>query len=82
MKLADGGTLLRAMGFSIDHKATAATDPFPAVMLKSNRLLAFALKLLIQHIQHLQKRHMLGDIGNFIADKFSGSIPIFLTPDI
>jgi hypothetical protein len=80
VQLAQGGSLFRAMGPAVDHAATLAADPLPAVMVKSDRFFAVEGQLVVDHIQHLQKGHVcgyvLGPVGlepAFIPGVLSGA---------
>ena len=61
MELACRG-LLRAMRDAIDHQTAHAADAFTAVAVEGDGILALESQPLVQHVQHLQEGHVLGDV--------------------
>ena len=82
VQLAGGGAGLRTVRLAIDHHAAAATDPLPAVMVEGDRLLALGEKPLIEDVEHLEERHLLGDAVDLIGLEPSRRIGPDLSPDL
>jgi hypothetical protein len=57
MELAGGG-LLRPVRHAVDHQTAHATDAFTAVTVERNGILTTQSQPLVEHIQHLQERHV------------------------
>ena len=79
MQLAQGGFPFRAVGPAVDHGAAHAADPFPAIMVKGNGLLALQGEPLIDNVQHFQeggvRRNILGLVGFQAARRLRPGLP-------
>src|SRR6476660_2108566 len=82
VKLADGGAFEAAVGFTVDHHATHAADAFAAIVVEGDGVRALGDEALIEDIEHLEKGHVLADVGNVVADHTAGILGIFLAPDV
>lgn len=81
VELAEGGPGLRAMGDSVDHGPAHPADPFPAVMVKGHRIPSFPGQVLVEDIEHLQERHVRGDVVQGVLFKGAGGVGVALAPD-
>ena len=71
VKLAGSGGLPGTVRTTIDVHGTSATNSFPAVMIKCDRIFSFTDQSFIQYIKHFQERHFRRDIFYFISFKTS-----------
>src|SRR5690606_8404298 len=72
---------LRTMRTAVNEHGTGTANPFTAIVIKRNGFLALVDKLFIQHIKHLQKRHIGRNAVNLMRLESSFRFPVFLTPD-
>jgi hypothetical protein len=82
VELADRGVLEAAVGDAVDHEPAGAADPFAAVVLEGNRLLALLHQALVDHVEHLEERHMLVDALRLVTDDLAGRGGVLLSPDV
>ena len=62
VKLADRGAALGTVGHAVDHETAHAADALAAIVIERDRLLALRDQAFVDHIQHLQKRHVRADV--------------------
>jgi hypothetical protein len=62
VQLAGGGGPLRAVRHAVDHHAAHAADALAAVVVERDRLLAVERSALVEHVEHLEERHVRGDV--------------------
>src|SRR5439155_14260460 len=82
VKLADGGGGLWTVRHSIHHEAARSANPFTAIVIESNRLFTFRDEFLVEHIEHLQKRHVRIHIRMLVLDHAPSLICVFLPPNV
>ncbi len=82
VELAGGGARLRAVGRAVDHHAAGAADALAAVVLEGHRLLAAGDQLLVQEVEHLEERHVLGDVVELVGLERARGLGAVLTPDL
>ena len=63
-----GGGLLRAVGHAVDDHAALPADALAAVVVEGDRVVALQRQPLVEHVQHLQEGHVLGDVGHLVGD--------------
>jgi hypothetical protein len=63
VQLADRGAALRPVRQAVDHEAAAAADALAAVVLEGHRLFALVDQVFVQHVEHLEERHVLVTLG-------------------
>src|SRR4051812_18517682 len=69
-----------AMGTTIDVHTTGTTNTFTAIVIESDRLLAFSHQLFIQHVEHFKKRHFGRNILHLESFKMAFLFAVFLFP--
>src|SRR5215208_293474 len=79
MQLA-GRRLLGTVRHTIDHQAALAADALAAVTVEGDGVFASLGEALVQHIEHLQKRHVPGDAVELVRDHLALGIPVRLPP--
>ena len=47
-----------AVGDAVDHEAAHAADAFAAVVIEGDRLFALVDERLVEHVEHLEERHV------------------------
>ena len=73
---------VRPVGDAVDHEAARATDALAAVAVEDDRVLAAADQVLVDHVQHLEERHVLVDVARLVGLEAAGVIRAFLSPDL
>jgi hypothetical protein len=66
VELTRGGLLPRPVGDAVDHQAAHAADALAAVVVERHRLLPVLHQLLVQHVEHLEERHLGGNIRQVV----------------
>ncbi len=66
---------------AVDREAAHAADAFAAIMIKSHRLLTLLNQLLIDDVQHFEKRSLGGNIPRLVITKNSLCLRITLPPN-
>ena len=80
MQLAGGGGGT-AVSDTVDHHATHAADALPAVVVEGDGFLVLCGELLVEHVEHLQEGHVLGDVVEVVVDHLTGRVGTGLAPD-
>jgi hypothetical protein len=68
------------VGQPIDHQAAGAADPLTTVVVKGDLFFAAFDEFFVDDIEHLQKRHVLGDVAGPVFDELAGIGSILLPP--
>ena len=66
VQLARRRRLRRAVRHAVDHQAAGAADPLAAVVVERDRQLALADQPLVQHVEHLEERHLRADARHVV----------------
>ncbi len=82
VELAQGGAGQRAVRHAVDHAAAHAADALAAIVVEGHRLFALGDQVLVQHVEHLQERHVLADVGRFVAHHAALVARVLLPPDV
>src|SRR5262249_16596119 len=80
--LAYGGATLGSVRHTIDHEAAHATDALAAIVVEGDRLFAFGDQTFVEHVEHLEKRHLGIDIGNVVARHTAFFAGLTLSTDV
>ena len=72
VELAERRAGQRAVRHAVDHAAAHAADAFAAIVVERHRLLALRDQVLVEHVEHLQERHVLVDVRDFVAHHAAG----------
>ena len=67
---------------AVDHEAAGAADPLAAVVVEGDRLLALLHQPLVDHVEHLEERHVGADVGGLVADHAPRRGRAGLPPDV
>ena len=81
VQLTGGGSPHRAMGHPVDHQAARAADPFPAVVIERDGDLPALHQLLVDHVEHLEERHVRADVASLVLHQPAFSAGAGLAPD-
>lgn len=81
MQLASGCTTLGSVWAAVDDHSTGAANTFTAVVTEGHRLLTLRSQLLIEHVEHFEKRHVLVDIIELVIAKRTFILATFLAPN-
>ena len=57
----------RAVRDAVDHEAARAADALAAIALERDRLAALAREALVQHVEHLEERHVRRSVVDLVA---------------
>ena len=68
VQLAGGGGPFRTVRYAVDHHAAHAADALAAVVVEGDRVVAVEDQPLVEHVEHLQERHVRGDVGDLVGD--------------
>src|SRR5207344_650446 len=82
VQLARGGAELGAVRAPVDHHRTGSADPLAAVVVEGDRLAALPEQTLVEHVEHLEERHVGADVVDFVgleAARYPGPV---LAPDL
>ena len=82
MELAGGGGAARAVGGAVDDHPAGTADTFAAVVVEGDGVLAAADEPLVDHVQHLQERHVGADVRGRVALEPSRVVGVLLPPDV
>src|SRR5262245_26807724 len=66
MQLARRGAAIRPMRHAVDHHAARSADPFAAIGVERNRILALGDEALIDDVEHLEERHVRIGLGGVV----------------
>ena len=69
------------MGDAVDHETAHAADALTTVVVKGDGLLVRVRELLIEHVEHLQERHVRGHAINVILGHRTPCFGAGLAPD-
>src|SRR5208282_289764 len=81
MELAGSRIRKRTVRPPVYHDAALTTNALAAVVIELHRPLLLLDKLLIEHVQHFQERHVRGYTLQAIVDKAALLAPTFLAPN-
>ncbi len=82
VQLAERGAGQRTVGHAVDHEAAHAADAFAAIVVEGHRLFALRDQVLVQHVQHFEERHVVVDVGDFVAHHLALVAGVALPPDV
>ena len=63
VELADGRAAVRAVRDAVDQEPAGAADPFAAVRVERDRILALRDQPFVDDVEHLEKRHVGRDVA-------------------
>jgi hypothetical protein len=72
VQLAGGGARFGPCGDAVDHQRAGAADALAAVVVEGDRLLALRDQPLVEHVEHLEERH----VGRDVVDGRSDEAPL------
>ena len=72
---------MRTMRLAVDDERAGAADAFAAVVVEGDGLLALHGELVVDHVQHLEKRHVGIDVGRRVFLEPAGAVRVLLAPD-
>jgi len=81
VSLAARNGAVRTVGLAVDDQRARAADPFAAVVGERNRILALALEVVVDDVEHLEERHVRIQVRGLVFDKFAGLARAGLAPD-
>jgi hypothetical protein len=67
---------------AIDHHPATPADAFAAVVVELDGFLPVGDEALVEKIEHLKERHLLGDPAELIGDELPRCVRAFLTPHL
>ena len=80
MQLAGGDLLLGTVGDAVDHLRAGAADPLAAVVVEDDRLFAALDQVLVDFVEHLEKRHVGADVLRLVLLESPLVLGVLLTP--
>src|SRR5579883_2175797 len=82
VELAERGAGQRPVRDSIDHAAAHAANALAAIVVERHRVFAFGDQVLVEHVEHFEKRHVLIDIRDLVPHHAAASLRVRLPPDV
>jgi len=82
VELAGRGGTPWTVRIAVDHDPALPADPLPAVMIEGDRLLAIENQPLVDHVEHLEERHVRADVARRIGLEPPRGVAVLLPPDI
>ena len=71
----------RSVRDAVDHHAARPADPFAAIVIERDRLLAGFDQPLVDDVEHLEERHVGADVARVVAPHRAGRVGTRLSPD-
>ena len=81
VQLTDGGPFLPAVRNAVDDQRASAADAFATVGIERDRVLPAPDEVLVDQIQHFEKRHVRHDVPGFVGREATGRARVLLPPD-
>ena len=81
MQLAGGGGLLGAVRAPVDHHPAGTADALPAVVGEGDGLDVVVDEALVDDVEHLQERAVLGDVVGVDVEEAARLVRPGLAPD-
>ena len=72
----------RAVRLAVDDDAALAADPLAAVVVEGDRLLAPRDQPLVDHVEHLEERHVGADVAGLVGHEPPLGLAVLLPPDV
>jgi hypothetical protein len=82
VELTGGRTRPGAMGLTIDHHTTGAANPLAAIVVDRDGLLPTLDEALVEHVQHLEKRHVRTHVAGLVPGEPAFVFRAVLPPDV
>src|SRR3989454_11544377 len=82
VQLTRRGGALRAMRAAVDHHAAHSTDPLATVVVERDRLVLAREQPLVEHVQHLEERHVGTHVRHRIPHEGTWESRPALPPDV
>ena len=82
MELAGGGVAVAAVRVAVDVERAHAADALAAVVVEHHGLLMLGHELLVEGVEHLEERHVGGDVLEIVGLEMAFLLRSFLTPDL
>jgi hypothetical protein len=70
------------MGLSVNHQRTCATDSLTTVVIEYHCFFAVSHETIIQDVEHLQERGLVGDFINLVRFEMTFGRGAILTPNL
>ncbi len=82
VELANGDAFFFAMGDTVDDKTARTADAFSTVMIEGDGFFAPEDQVLVEDVEHLQKRHVGADVFELVGLESAFVSRIFLPPHV
>ena len=82
MKLAQRSLALGTVRHAVHHAAAHAANAFAAIVIERHRLFTLGQQILVQYVEHFQKRHVLADVGRFVPRHAALVAGVLLPPHV
>jgi hypothetical protein len=66
---------------AVDHQTAGTADALATVAVEGDRVIPGQHQLLIEHLEHLQERHVRGDVVEAVGDHAAAVLAVLLAPD-
>ena len=82
MQLAGGDAAPRTVCLTVDEEAARSANAFATVVVERDRIIALAHEVVVQHIEHFEKGHVLGNIVHGVVLDAALVVRAALPPDL
>src|SRR5216117_2463312 len=82
VQLTGRGGALRPVGTAVDHHAAGPANPLAAVVVERDRIILAREQLLVEHVEHLEERHVWAYVGHRVSDEATQKPRPALPPDV
>src|SRR5581483_9151546 len=73
---------LGAVGDAVDHEPARAADALAAIAVERDRVLAVGGELVVDHVEHLEERHVGAHVVGDLCDELAVAARVGLPPHV
>ena len=70
------------MRAAVDVEAAHPANAFAAIVVEGNRFFTLVNEIMVQHIEHFQKRHVGGNVVKLVCFEGPLRVLVLLAPDL
>ena len=73
--------MIRPVSFAVHGERAGAANPFAAIRVERDWFLAGPQQILVEDVEHLEKRRVRRNVADVVAGEFAGGPRVALSPD-